>query len=366
MKIVTTLAKPATANKVATLKSIAKDLDITHTTVSNAFINPSKVSRPLREKILNHAKSVNYHGPNPAARYLRSGSCGAIGVIFNDPLSYAFTDPHDIVFLKGVASACEQDGTNLVLIPLDNRSTKKKIPFDALVDGYILNAPYKNNPNVKRALSRGLPTVVVDFNAPQHVSVLTNDKEVMTQLTEYLLSLGHQNIGIITFPLSSGGEHIFTLDDKMKKDNYVAYQRILGCKAAIERRALPTSSVLICETVNNRIDAQQATRKLLELQPSLTAIICFSDRLAYGAIDECLAQGFDVPGDISVTGFDDLHIGSPDVPVPALTTIRQDAFEKGRRAAQALLMKKASKDENIDIKAALVVRDSTAVRNTDR
>jgi hypothetical protein len=76
--------------KRATLKSIASDLGVTHTSVSNAYNNPAKVSKALRDRIIAHARSVNYEGPNPAARSLRTGRCGAIGVLFNDRLSYAF------------------------------------------------------------------------------------------------------------------------------------------------------------------------------------------------------------------------------------------------------------------------------------
>ncbi|MGH3629919.1 MAG: LacI family DNA-binding transcriptional regulator, partial [Sciscionella sp.] len=102
--------------KRATLRSIANGLGITHTTVSNVYNNPAKVSEALRQRVLNYAQSVHYEGPNPTARSLKKGSCGAIGIIFNDQLSYAFTDAHDVAFLRGVSSACEVEGTNIVLI----------------------------------------------------------------------------------------------------------------------------------------------------------------------------------------------------------------------------------------------------------
>src|ERR1700680_2548746 len=139
-----------------TLKSIASKLGITHTTVSNVYNNPAKVSEALRHKILAYAASVNYFGPNPTARSLKRGSCGAIGIIFNDQLSYAFTDAHDIAFLRGVSSVCEIEGTNIVLIPLMTKASNRLDTLTAIVDGYILNAPYKDNPGTKKALARGL------------------------------------------------------------------------------------------------------------------------------------------------------------------------------------------------------------------
>ncbi|MCK5433073.1 MAG: substrate-binding domain-containing protein, partial [Gammaproteobacteria bacterium] len=338
----------------ATLKSIAADLGVTHTTVSNAFNNPAKVSSKLREKILDYAESINYHGPNPAARSLRTGLCGAIGVIYNDQLSYAFSDPHDIAFLRGVASICEEKGTNIVLIPLKNNDLNNFESLDAMVDGYILNAPYKNNPTTQRALSKGLPTVVVDFDAPLLISVLTNDASVMFKLTDSILSLGHTKIGIVTFPGREGSHDLFTLDRKLETDNYVVNQRIIGCREAILAKEIKLNSILVRETPNNGDGGAEAARHLLEHQPDITALICFSDRLAYGAMAECLRLGLDVPQRISVTGFDDLSPHSLHSELPALTTVRQDAYAKGRMAAEALLNKDEGQGRRINIEARII------------
>lgn len=343
-----------------TLKSIATDLGITHTSVSNAFNNPAKISKKLQKKILDYAKSINYHGPNPAARSLRTGLCGAIGIIYNDQLSYAFSDPHDIAFLRGVSSICEERGTNIVLIPLKNNDLNSFESLDAMVDGYILNAPYKSNPTTQRALSRGLPTVVVDFDAPLHISVLTNDASIMREMTDHIMSLGHRKIGIITFPLTEGSNDLFTLDRKLETDNYVPNQRMTGCQEAIASKGIKLSSILVRETVNNRDGGAVAAQHLLELQPDITAFICFSDRLAYGAMEECQRLGLDVPGRISVTGFDDLSPHDLNSTLPALTTIRQDAYLKGRKAAEALLNKDEEQSRRINIEATLIKRDSTA------
>lgn len=341
------------------MKSIAADLGITHVSVSNAYNNPAKVSARLRQKILDHAKAVNYYGPSAAARSLRTGVCGAIGVIFNDQLSYAFTDPHDIAFLRGVASVCEEEGTNIVLIPLKNSDLDKFESLDAIVDGYILNAPYKSNATIQRALSKGLPTVVVDFDEPMYTSILTNDAKVMGEITEHILSLGHKQIGIITFPMKEGSHEIFTLNDDMDTDNYVVKQRMYGCTQAIGRTRIQFSNVLVCETTNSEDGGAEAARHLLERQPDITALICFSDQLAYGAMSECKRLRLDVPLRISVTGFDDIQPISMHSSLPALTTARQNAYEKGRKAAQALLHDGDKEDRKTEIEATMIIRDST-------
>ncbi|SEN61921.1 transcriptional regulator, LacI family [Sphingomonas gellani] len=350
--------------KRATLKSIASDLGVTHTSVSNAYNNPAKVSRELRERIIAYARTVNYDGPNPAARSLRTGRCGAIGVLFNDQLSYAFTDAHDITFLRGISSVCEEEGANIVLIPLQNRDPERRDTLTAIVDGYILNAPYKSHPTIRQALARGLPTVVVDFDAPDLSSVLTNDRAMMHALVSHLLDLGHRNIAIVTFPHSEGQGATLTLADDFEDESYVVRERIDGCRDAFDVAGVARSGVRVCETMNSEEGGQSAAERLLQLQPELTALVCFSDRLAHGAIAHCRTAGLAVPGRISVTGFDGLPAFGRQGDTLRLTTVRQNAFEKGRRAAEILLRGDGAMGgagvQKVAIEAALMIGDTSA------
>ncbi len=346
--------------KRATLKSIAADLGVTHTSVSNAYNNPAKVSKELRDRIIEHARAVNYDGPDPAARSLRTGRCGAIGVLFNDQLSYAFTDAHDITFLRGISSVCEEEGANIVLIPLKNKSPESRDSLTAIVDGYILNAPYKSHPTIRTALARGLPTVVVDFDAPGLASVLTNDRAVMRAVVAHLLDLGHRSIAIVTFPLSEDNGEIFSLDRDFSEENYVVIERIQGCRDAFEAAGVAEAGVLVCETTNSEEGGQRAAERLMQRRPDLTALVCFSDRLAHGAIDYCRAHGLDVPGRVSVTGFDGLEPPGRQPDPLRLTTVRQNAYEKGRQAAAILLRGKKDDPASVQIEAEFVIGDSSA------
>ncbi|WP_294327109.1 LacI family DNA-binding transcriptional regulator [uncultured Sphingomonas sp.] len=346
--------------KRATLKSIASDLGVTHTSVSNAYNNPAKVSAALRDRILAHAAEVHYEGPNPAARSLRTGRCGAIGVLFNDQLSYAFTDAHDIAFLRGISSVCEEEGANIVLIPLKDKHPERLDNLTAIVDGYILNAPYKSHPTIRKALARGLPTVVVDFDAPQLPSVLTNDREMMRSVVSHLIDLGHRNIAIVTFPWSQDHGELFALDRDVSDENHVVHERVLGCRDAFDAAGVPARGILVCETPNDEEGGARAVDRLLRRQHDLTAMVCFSDRLAYGVMARCDALGLSVPRRMSVTGYD--GIDPPGRPREGLrlTTVRQNAFEKGRRAAEALLREPGKAGSPIRIAAEFVGGDSSA------
>lgn len=340
--------------KRATLKSIASDLGVTHTSVSNAYNNPAKVSKELRERIFAHARAVHYDGPHPAARSLRTGRCGAIGVVFNDPLSYAFTDPHDLAFLRGISTVCEEEGANLVLIPLNARDPQRLDTLTAMVDGYIFNAPYRSHPAIRKALARGLPTVVVDFDAPDHASVLTNDREMMRTVVAHLLALGHTELAIVTFPHAEGGGEIVALDADFSDENYVVHERVMGCREAFDAAGIAQGGILVCETMNSEEGGRSAVDRLLERRPDLTALICFSDRLAFGAVAQCEARGLPVPQRMSVTGFDGIEPPGGRTGAPELTTVRQNAPEKGRRAAEFLLREDRDRPAQISIAAAFV------------
>lgn len=346
--------------KRATLKSIAADLGITHTSVSNAYNNPAKVSPALRDRIFAHARSLHYEGPNPAARSLRTGRCGAIGVLFNDQLSYAFTDPHDIAFLRGISSVCEEEGANIVLIPLKDKHPERLDTLTAIVDGYILNAPYKSNPTIRKALARGLPTVVVDFDAPGLPSVLTNDRAMMRQVVSHLLALNHRRIAIVTFPWTENHGEIYALDRDFSDENYVVHERILGCRDAFDAAGIAQDSVLVCETLNSEEGGARAVDRLLQRQRDLTAIVCFSDRLAHGVMSACEALGRPVPGRMSVTGYDGIDPPGRVAHGTRLTTVRQNAFEKGRKAAERLLCDRDGGAAPIGIDAQFIIGDSSA------
>ena len=95
---------PATTTPTVTLADVAAHLGVSRTTVSNAYNRPNQLSPTLREKVLAAALELGYNGPDPMARGLRRGQTGSLGLVFDAPLSYAFTDPAAVLFLKGMAT----------------------------------------------------------------------------------------------------------------------------------------------------------------------------------------------------------------------------------------------------------------------
>ena len=106
-----------TPGSAPTLADVAAHLGVSRTTVSNAYNRPNQLSPALREKVLAAAGELGYTGPDPMARGLRRGQTGTLGLVFDQPLTYAFTDPAASLFLRGLATGLEEHAQALTLIP---------------------------------------------------------------------------------------------------------------------------------------------------------------------------------------------------------------------------------------------------------
>ncbi|HKH18933.1 MAG TPA: LacI family DNA-binding transcriptional regulator [Solirubrobacteraceae bacterium] len=337
-----------------TLQTIADALGVSRTTVSNAYNRPDQLAPGLREKVLETARGLGYAGPDPAARRLRSGLRGAIGLMFSERLSYAFTDPGAVGFLQGLTEATEAKGYELLLLP-GMRGERREIVSvrDAVVGAFCLYCMPEGHPAVAAAHDRRLPVVIVDEpRSPGSFFVGIDDREGARVAAAHVAGLGHERVAIVADRLVDdhgeglvGPERIARSNCKVSRDRVEGY--IAGVNGA--------DPVPIYEALGNFPECgRRAAAELLALPQNPTAILCSTDVLALGVIDALHARGIDVPGDISVTGFDDV----PAAATAGLTTIRQPLVEKGREAGR-LLMEPGTEREVI-LPIELVERASTA------
>lgn len=317
-----------------TTKSLAQALGVSHTTVSNAWTNPDKLSSVLRERIFRYAEEVGFKGPDKLARALRTGKSDTIGIIFNDSMSYVFIDAHDISLMRGIATQCEKLDKNLVLIPLRKRQKAEIAPITTLVDGYILNATHNNEAIIQQTLARQLPVVTLDFRLPQYSSVSIDNAGAMAEISRYLIGKGHRQFGIIAFSASKNSCGMRELSQSVTGDNLVMVTRVNACRDTFIDHDIDPATCWLYETRHDEAHGAQAAEALLAAHPSITALICLSDRFALGAIQHCQQHKIAVPQQVAITGFDNLAI---DTGGPTLTTISQDAAQKGEIAVELLL-----------------------------
>jgi DNA-binding LacI/PurR family transcriptional regulator len=336
-----------------TLQTIADALGVSRTTVSNAYNRPDQLAPQLRDKVLETARDLGYAGPDPAARRLRSGLRGAIGLMFSERLSYAFTDPGAVGFLQGLTEATEAKGYELLLLP-GMRGEHREVASvrDAVVGAFCLYCMPDEHPAVQAALERRLPVIIVDEpRVPGSFFVGIEDREGARLVAELVAGLGHRHVALVADRLVDDHTEGLAGPERFALSNCkVCRDRVDGYLAGLNGpRPVP-----VYEALGNFAECgERAASELLALSPRPTAILCSTDVLALGVIKGLRAHGVDVPGEISVTGFDDVPAAEP----AGLTTIHQSLVAKGREAGR-LLMEPGTEREVI-LPVDLVERAST-------
>jgi DNA-binding LacI/PurR family transcriptional regulator len=344
-----------------TLQTIADRVGVSRMTVSNAFSRPDQLSSELRGRILAAAEQLGYVGPDPSARALARGTTGAVGILLTDSLGYAFSDEVATTFLGAIAE--ELGPTGLALTLLSASEQANMIPArDVPLDGALVYSCNTQSTAVDWLKRRKLPLVFVDqAPAPGVPSVNIDDRSGARSAAQHLVDLGHRRIGIIVANIA--GPRRIIAEPIAAADNHVIRQRLLGWFDALNAAGI--TPTVVQEGDSDEGSDNGAARILLDGHDRPTAILCFSDVIAYGVVQAAQALGLDVPGDLSVVGFDDNPLAKR--MRPALTTVRQDAAAKGHAAAAALTAaiarsrgSAASRIRHVLLPTELIIRDSTA------
>jgi DNA-binding LacI/PurR family transcriptional regulator len=342
-------------NRRVRLRDVAERAGVSVGSASQAFGRPELVSEGVRKRVLAAAKALGYPGPDPAARRLRTGRAGAVGLIFAERLGYQFTDPAAPAFLRGIARGMQEAPTGLLLIPDSrDRNAAARTVREAAVDGFIVYSAPQNDPRVEAALARRVPVVTVD--QPRGAAtpfVGIDDRAAARSAAEYLRELGHDRIGVLSFVAALGPGGSLELD--------LSSERIEGYKEGLGDAWNP--SLVRTVRPNAPEPAREATLELLEAPDPPSAILAMSDILAIGALEAAAERGVSVPERLSVVGFDDSPAASH--ATPPLTTVAQPHEEKGRLAAQWLMEDVerglgTNDDRRAILPTELVVRESTA------
>jgi DNA-binding LacI/PurR family transcriptional regulator len=351
-------SKDTTPSGHVNLRTLAEHLELSQTTVSLVLNNsPSAKSIPqeTRNRVLEAAAKFNYR-PNYFARSLRQSRSMSVGVLAPDLSEGYFTR-----VMSGVVQELTQAHYFYFTACHDwNRELIEQYPrmlVERAVDGFLLlNTPADQ-------IDVPVPVVAISAHSPdQSVTniVLDHHKAVESALI-HLHKLGHRRIAFMRGP-------------KAIPDSEYRWQSIQQVAAEIDIRIDPSLVV--------RIDAAGWSTKagqhpmapeighkpmqaLLEKSRDFTAVFCFNDIAAIGAIRALKDAGLRVPEDVSVVGFDDIQ--SAAYSTPSLTTVRQPLFEMGQRGAKILLERIANREApqpaEVVMEPELVIRESTGPAN---
>jgi DNA-binding LacI/PurR family transcriptional regulator len=311
-----------------TLREVAAAAGVSVGTASNAFSRPDLVSAQARERVHAAAKKLGYGGPNPAARRLRTGDAGALGLIFTEDLEFAFADDAALQFLEGLADALRDRGTGLLIVPLSTKQEEAtRLVREALVGAFVVYSAPNGDPRVAAAVQRRLPVVIVDqpHDVPRVPFVGIDDRSGARSAAEHLRGLGHRRIAIVSFATTAPGnaDLVFPVTEERR----AGYLEGLG---NIE------PEVVVCRP-NSHEAAEEAGRAVLDRDRSQrpTALLCMSDAIALGCRRVAAALDIDVPGELSIVGFDNSPVAL--LSTPPLATVAQPLAEKGRVATELAL-----------------------------
>jgi len=319
-----------------TLKSVARELSVSTASISNAFNRPDQLSVSLRDRILRECSRLGYHGPNAAARSLRTGATGIVGVMLAERLSYNFRDSCATEFLQGVSEVLDDARANLLLMPgrddFYNHQSLESIP-----DRYIVYGPPSDLTVLKRLMRQQKPVVTVDFSLENNLSLNVDNYGGAKKAADHVFGQGDGDVVVIGLRLNGTDQSghmennsLFNPATSISRKRLDAYRdsALAHGYTLADDRVLNTRESTWAEGV-------KAARKALAMSPRPTALLCMSDQLALAALSVARDLGLNVPADLRIVGFDDI----PEARQihPTLTTVYQPSIEKGRLAAKMVL-----------------------------
>ena len=334
------------SNKRVSLKDLAKELNVSISTVSRALRDHPDISSEMRKKVKQLAKARNYT-PNPLAMGLLKQETRMIGVIVPDLVTHFYAS-----VISGIESFANEKGF-FTVIASSEESYKKEVEalknlLNARVDGIIvcLSKETKRFTHFKKLLDDEIPLVFLDRICleGQAPCVTVDNKYASLNVIKHLKSQGYKRIAFIAGPphLNISKERLAGYLDGLKECRYTESQELIE----------------MCNL--SYISASNAMKRLLDLPHPPDAVFCVNDTVAFAAMKVIKSNGLNIPNDVGLVGFtDDFHAT---VVEPTLTSITHPTNKIGRKAA-SLFFERLNNNQTTKLavlKTKLIVRESSS------
>ncbi len=341
----TTITKPIFKNP--TINDVAREAGVSKKTVSRVLNNSQEVTKKTRERVDTVIKQLNY-APDPQARSLASKRSFLLGLVYDNPNALYISD-----IQRGVLRSCHTTGYELIMHPgsFNNEYIMDEISqfvSRTRIAGLILLSPISQMDALAERLQKdSIPYVRI---SPKQIDteariVVSNDRQGAELMTEYLVSIGHKNIGFVSGP----------------EGNLSAQQKYEGFCSVMRLHHLPVQDSMVESGENTFESGVLAGRRLLDKKKRPSVIFASNDAMALGVMKSATMLGINVPDQLSVAGYDDSALAT--VTWPDLTTVRQPIEQMGELAARKLLKQLANgaTGSTVPIETApeLIIRNST-------
>ena len=334
-----------------TLKEIAKELEVSISTVSKSLKNSLEISEDTRQKVQAFAKLYNYK-PNNIALSLKNRKTKTICIIIPEIIHHFFA-----TVISGVENVANENGYNVIVCLSDESFDKEVINMEMLangsIDGFIMSLSKetqqkKDFHHILEVINQGMPVVMFDrvTNDILCDKVIIDDTLAAFNATQFLIDKGFKKIALIT-----------TVD-------YVSVGKLrtVGYIKALKNNELKVNEEIILKIEDT--EHFESSIENLILNNELDAIFAVNEIFAVTAIKMAYKHGIKVPDDLSIIGFTDGIISK--YPTPSITTVGQNGFKMGGKAAKMLIERLENEQEVEDeqyttevIETELVEREST-------
>jgi LacI family transcriptional regulator len=329
-----------------TIHDVARRAGVSTATVSRA-LNATGQVRPATRWLVEEAVRELGYRPNTLARSLKTRTTQTIAFLLPD-----ITNPFYPGLVKGVQDCAHEHGYTLLLGSAEGDPDGEEEYLNLLrekrVDGAVVDGLVLARDRIAAFVSDGFPIVSLDRNVdfPNVPLVQVNNARGARLATEHLLGLGHRRIAHVI-----GADGLRISEDRL--DGYLETLREAGVEPDVQ---------LIASGGFTEEGGAAATSALLERGGGFTAVFAANDMSAIGAIKALEDRGLRIPHDVSVVGFDDLRLAA--YVSPALTTVRQPAYEMSYRAAELLFElietgRRRRRSANVVFEPELIVRQSS-------
>jgi LacI family repressor for deo operon, udp, cdd, tsx, nupC, and nupG len=330
------------------IKDIAALANVSPATVSRVFSSPDLVSKKTLDKVKKVVDELGYR-PNRMGASLRTRKSGNIVAIIPD-----ITKPVNAGIIRAIEQGAQSAGYSVLLGDTQGLEEREQHYADLVshgqADGILLfgsRIPFKINPDLP--LKEQLPPLVngnEGIESDEIVKVAVDNVAAAKAAVDYLISIGHKRIAAMTGP------------SEVPSSN----KRIKGYRSALAEAGIEFDEELQVEGHYDVKSGVVCAQKLLLLRERPTALFCFNDDMAIGAMQFLQQQGFKIPQDISVMGFDDINYA--EYVSPSLTTVHQPLQEIGSECIDLLL--KQLKGEDVEpgtryLPYTLMLRNSTGI-----
>lgn len=333
-----------------TIKDVARKAGVSIATVSLAIHNNKRIPTLTRNKVLRAIKELNYH-PSRSAKGLVTKTTGNIGFVLTDD-HFLKTEPFYTMIFLGTEFVT-RGNDYYVLLATVSKDFKEgddlpRFILERSVDGVIIAGKVPTS-FIQKLTKYDIPFVFVDYFPPvgDHCVVMIDNIRGGYLATKHLIDLGHKEISFIGADVT----HPSILD------------RLTGYKQALENSGIEIkqTNLIHDEDYPGRQNGYIAAKRLLETNKNITAIFSCNDAMAIGVMQYCSDNHINIPGDVSLVGFDDVEADL--LLNPPLTTVRVPKVELGMEAMNVMVNLLSNKSgyraKKIVVPIELIIRNST-------